>query len=322
MFENVFLAGCLTLIQNHASITELPRLITDKRYRDGLLANVSDPQVVHFFRATFDRLAVRDQLDQAQSSLRRVFLLTFSPVLRYSLGQSTNALDFRQFIDDGVSVIYDLGGLDEETQRFLGSLLSVGYEVAAKSRSDLAPERRRPHHLILDEFVRFSAQSEETFSNILSETRKYGLFLTLAHQTWSQVSERLSGALQNTDTIAFKLGRSDAEWMAKRLTKFHPLEIKHEVEEHGERSHPVFFNIPEQFERMTAELEQLPKRTAFARINGHVTRFKTLTVPPSVVDLTALKEREALSLMQPRDLVVPAVDRLSEVDDQPPPRVA
>lgn len=326
MFENVFLAGCLTLIQSRLPITHLPRLITDKPFRDQLLLNVSDPQVVHFFKATFDRLAVKDQLDQAQSSLRRIFLLTFSPTLRYSLGQEGNALDFRRLMDEGVSVIYDLGGLDEETQKFLGSLLMVGHEVAAKSRSDMSPHLRKPYHLILDEFVRFSAQSEETLANILSETRKYGLFLTMAHQTWSQVSERLSGALQNTDTIAFKLGRSDAKWMAERLTRFQPMEVKHEVEdEHAhERTHPIFYNIPEQFEQMTGELENLHPREAFARIGGKVTKFKTATVKPPTIspgELAHLKEREAESLMVPRDQVVPIVDQMPEVEERrPPPR--
>lgn len=323
MFENVFLAGCLTLIQNKLPITHLPRLITDKSFRDALLVRVTDPQVVHFFRATFDRLNVRDQLDQAQSSLRRIFLLTFSPTLRYSLGQTANALNFRRLMDEGISVIYDLGGLDEETQRFLGSLLTVGYEVAAKSRSDMAHRLRKPYHLVLDEFVRFSAQSEETLSNILSETRKYGLSLTMAHQTWSQLSSRISGALQNTDTIAFRLGRNDAEWMAKRFVKYEPLEVKHEVEEHGERSHPIFWNIPEQFEVMTTELENLAPRHAYARIGGSVTAFHTATVKPPPIspgELALLKEREAQALMTPRELVVPIVDVMPDVTEPPPRR--
>jgi hypothetical protein len=99
-----------------------------------------------------------------ESTLNRMALLTFSPTLRYSLGQQENALDFRQHLDDGVSVIYNLGGLDEETQRFLGALLLVGYEAAALSRASLAPEARKPWHLIVDEFSLFSARSEMTLS--------------------------------------------------------------------------------------------------------------------------------------------------------------
>src|SRR5213075_2118540 len=98
-----------------------------------------------------------------ESTLNRVALLTFSPTLRYSLGQPENVLDFRRLMDDGVSVVFNLGGLDEETQRFLGCLLTVGFEVAALSRADIPEEQRRPYLLILDEFSMFSSASEESF---------------------------------------------------------------------------------------------------------------------------------------------------------------
>jgi hypothetical protein len=56
----------------------------------------------------------------------------------------------------------------------------------------MVEELRTPYHLVLDEFASFSAQSEETLARVLSLTRKYGLFCVLAHQTFSQLSSRLS----------------------------------------------------------------------------------------------------------------------------------
>src|SRR5262249_40256862 len=50
-----------------------------------------------------------------------------------------------------------LGGLDAQTQRLLGCLLTVGFETAALSRADLPPWRRSAYHLIIDEFSQFSA---------------------------------------------------------------------------------------------------------------------------------------------------------------------
>jgi hypothetical protein len=50
------------------------------------------------------------------------------------------------------------------------------------SRAELpAPERTGTHHLVLDEFSDFTAQSEEALSRILSQTRKYGLFVVMAY---------------------------------------------------------------------------------------------------------------------------------------------
>lgn len=194
-FEYIVLASVVVLVENQLPMTALPNLLTDKQYREQLLTRVSDPQVVHFFHDRFGHWG-RDAPLMIESTLRRVFLLSFSPTLRYSLGQQENILNFRALMDNrNVSVICDLGGLDEQTQRFLGCLLTVGFEVAALSRADIPEHERTQCHLILDEFSQFSAQSEEALSRVLSLARKYGLFLTMAHQTWSQLSKRLLGAI-------------------------------------------------------------------------------------------------------------------------------
>jgi hypothetical protein len=208
--ENILLAGAEILVEAGLPITRMPDLLGDKDYRDKVLASVRDEEVKRFFRLRFDQLG-RSALQLSESTLRRIFLLTFAPVLRYSLGQSENLLDFRRFMDENVSVIYDLGGVQNpDARRLLGCLITVGYELAAMSRVDVAPgfAQRRQHHLILDEFAEYVAQSEEALTRILALCRKYGLYLTLAHQTWSQASQRLRGALQNAGVeIAFKLGQ-------------------------------------------------------------------------------------------------------------------
>jgi len=307
-FENILLAGSLVLIQNGGALTDLPRLLTDKAYRDALLRQVTDANVVGFFRERFDRWG-REAPTMIESTLRRVFLLTFSPALRYSLGQQDNVLDFRELMDSGVSTIFNLSGLDEETQRLIGCLLTVSFEVAALSRADIPVERRRRHHLIIDEFSQFSAQTEEALARVLSLARKYGLFLTLAHQTWSQVNARLQGALQNAVDIAFRLGRDDAEWAAPRFGHFDPLSIKHEVPDpyQVDRTHPVFYSVQETFEGWTQALMELPRRHAFVRVGNHTARIKTQAfhVKASEVALKQITERYASKLLTGRESSIP-----------------
>lgn len=300
-FENILLAGTLVLVQNRLALTALPKLLTDREYRDRLLANVSDVDVVDFFRGRFDHWG-RDAATMIESTLRRVFLLTFSPTLRASLGNERNILDFRRLMDDGVSVIFNLGGLDEDTQRLLGCLLTVGFEVAALSRADTPEELRRRYHLIIDEFSQFSAQSEESLARVLSLARKYGLALTLAHQTWSQVNGRLQGALQNAVEVAFRLGRSDAEWAAPRFGRFDPYAIKHEVADPNQiwRTHPVYFNVQETFEGWTQALTDLEPREAYVRIGKKTAKIRSLSVPkPNTTadDLQSVTARYAESLL-------------------------
>jgi hypothetical protein len=326
LFENVMLASTLTLIENNLSITEAPRLITDRSYRDMLLSQVSDQQVVHFFKASFDNLRPVDQLDQAQSSLRRLFLLTFSETLRYSLGQPDNALDFRQLMDEGISVVFNLGGLDADTQRFLGCLITVGYENAALSRADTFPWKRTPYHLSMDEFSMFSPTSENGLARILSLTRKYNLSLGMAHQTFSQISERIRGALGNTMRIAFRLQPDDAAWMAQQIGEYDPFEIKHVVSDEGvqDRSHPVFYTVQESYERLRTMLKSLSERHAVVKTGHGYREIETLRVPPAKTpqrELTALKESFAQRLLTSRQRAIEIVDGHPAALETNPPNI-
>jgi hypothetical protein len=303
-FENILLAGSLVLVQNELPLTALPRLLSDANYRGQLLGRVTDGDVVDFFHSRFDRWGRETPL-MVESTLRRLFLLTFSPTLKGSLGHSENALNFRELMDGGVSIIFNLGGLDEDTQRLLGCLITVGFEVAALSRAEIPEQQRRQYHLIIDEFSQFSAQSEESLARVLSLARKYGLYLTLAHQTWSQVNARLQGALQNAVTVAFKLGRSDAEWAAPRFGRFDPYALKHEVADQAqvERTHPVYFNLQETFEGWAQALVDLEPREAFVRVGKRTSRVKSLTVARprcTSAELRAVTDRYAELILRPR----------------------
>ena len=146
-------------------------------------------------------------------------------------------------MDSGTSVIITLALRELEASRLLGCLLTVGYEQAALSRAD--QEHRRSHHLIVDEFHSFTTQSTQAFASMLSQSRKFGLYLCAAHQFWGQANQHLQDALQNTGIeVVFNVGRTDAEYTAKQLSRIDPLQVKHEVEDEYavEKTHPVFYN--------------------------------------------------------------------------------
>jgi type IV secretory pathway TraG/TraD family ATPase VirD4 len=116
-------------------------------------------------------------------------------------------------------LIVDLGNCDEEeTQRLLGSLIVTGLEQAARSRKNQTV--RPPFYCFIDEFQDFCSNDggEKSFSRILSECRKYGLFLHIAHQTLGQLGERIASALGNVGIKAvFVVDREDAEILAKKI---------------------------------------------------------------------------------------------------------
>lgn len=295
--EQIVLASSLTLIQNQLPITLMERLLTDAPLREHLLDQVRDAEVVAFFRTRYNGFGRRAGL-LTESASRRAFLMSFSPALRYCLGQAENRLNLRALMDAGVSLLFDLSGLDEDTQRFLGCLITVGFEVAALARADQPAVTRRPYHLMIDEFAQFSATSETALERVLALTRKYGLTLTLAHQTWSQVRKQVAGALQNALLIAFRLGPDDAAWAATRLGVFDPYRVKRMTG----RGEPVYLSLTEQRFQLQQEAQALPVSEAFVRLGDVTRRLRALQAPPSRASreqLLRVKERYAQLLLTP-----------------------
>jgi len=281
-FANIALAGILTLIANGLTLVDLPRLLTNSDFRNQLLANVTDPELLSFWEDRYQRWG-REQPLMIESILNKVTAFTFNPYLRVILGAKENRLNFRELMDEGKVLIVDLGRCDGETRRLLGSLIVTGLEQAALSRKDQA-EDRRPFYFYVDEFQDFSANegSAKTFAQILSECRKFGLHLTLAHQTLTQLGVRMRGALGNVQTkIVFGVEREDAEIMAKKLFSVNGEEVKHEVKDEWqqERTHPVFYSLAEQWEKAVAHIQNLRGRAALVKAPGRgVAQIRTINV--------------------------------------------
>jgi hypothetical protein len=296
MHDILVLNGTKVLISNGYPLPSLYYLLTNKDFRDTLLMRETDSDVVGFFKNQFDKLNVQEQVTQAGSVLRRVQLLCFDPILKYSLGQDNIVLPFRQIMDRGQTVIINLALDNADARRLYGCLLTVFYEQAALSRSDMPSEARTSHHMFIDEFSQFTSQSEEALSRTLSETRKYNLHGIFAHQNWPQASMELKGALLNVGfEVVFALGRTDAEYSAPMIGSINPEKVKHIVRDEKmiDRTHPVFSPIPEQREIGVQDLVDLPKAHAYLKQRGkRAVEFKTSNIEDPDVDPLLLAEIE------------------------------
>ena len=288
-FANIVTASVLTLVANKQTLVELPRLLTDAGYRARLLENIEDPELRSFWQDRYEKWG-RETPVMIESVLNKVTAFTLNPQLRLILGASENRLNFRKIMDEGKVLLADLGRCDIETRRLLGSLIVTGLEQAARLRKDDKSERS-PYYFCIDEFQDFSANDggAQTLAQILSESRKFGLHLTLAHQTLAQLNERMRGALGNIQLkIIFGVSRHDAEILATLLFVVNGEEIKHVVRDinQQERSHPVFYSLQEEWEKSIQSLQNLPSRVAFVRNVGRtrVARIKTITVEHDVRD--------------------------------------
>lgn len=292
IFNNLIDAAAKVLIANGLSLAALHDVLTVKDYRDRLLEKLDDPVVVSYFRNFFDNLGERERAVQAGSTIRRAYDLNSSPVLRWSLGAPDNVLQFREILDSGRSVIFNLGKLrDLDTRRLLGSLIMHGYEMAAMSRdpSNPGPE----HRLIVDEAGLFMAQSAATFSEILDQLRKYRLFMTTAFQSLAQAPPRFAGALGNCRVkMVFRISRADAELLARELGEIDPYRVKAEAA--SPTSNPTFMDASFQWEEWMRALTTLKVRQALVQIDDQPTvLMKTAEIPELQVDEGEIQEARA-----------------------------
>ena len=95
------------------------------------------------------------------------------------------------------------------------------FQELALSRQELSKEARTPFFLYADEFQNFITPSLES---LLTGARKYGLGLTLAHQTLAQLSSlpKVESALfGNAHTrIVFRVGEADARKLSEGFSFF------------------------------------------------------------------------------------------------------
>lgn len=256
-FVNIALASLLALIEAKKSLVDLPIMMTDKPFRDRVLAAVRDPHVVEFFRNRYDTWGKGFTIE---SVLNKATAFTLNPHLRRCLGTTKNALDFRHIMDAGKVFIANLGNCDDETRRLIGSLITTGLEQAATTRS----EDRKHFYLYLDEFQDFCANDggSQTLAQILSECRKYNLHIHLAHQTLGQIQSRVESALGNVGIkVVFALDYEDAKVLAHKLFVDYTGNIK--------------------WEDATALIQRLRFQTAFVKSRSRrLVRMHTLQVKP------------------------------------------
>ena len=294
-FANIATAAILTLIANKLTLVEMPRLLTDQEFRDALLANVQDVEVLGFWRGRYEKWGRETPL-MVESLLNKVTAFTMNPQLRLLLGAGENRLNFRRIMDEGQVLLVDLGRCDAETRRLVGSLIVTGLEQAARSRKDIRDERR-PFYFCIDEFQDFCANdgAAQTLAQILSECRKFGLHLTLAHQTLAQINERMKGALGNIQLkIIFGTSRQDAEILAKHLFQVTGEKVKFAIRDSRQSggNRPIFYSLQEEWERSIRRVQQLKPRTAYVSRPGGkgVTQIQTMTIRHAGVSGEALEQ--------------------------------
>jgi len=202
-----------------ATLLMLPRLLIDDAFRSRIVEqHVADPIVRSFWVNEYAGYSAGFRTEAIAPIQNKVGKFLMVPSLRNMIAQPSSTITLRRLMDDGAIIVCNLskGSLGESTAHLLGALMTTTLAQAALSRADRPASARPVFHLYVDEFQSFATDS---FALILSEARKYGLTLTLAHQYLSQLPDRLrSAAFGNAGSIiACRCGAEDAAILATQI---------------------------------------------------------------------------------------------------------
>lgn len=204
-----------------ATLLSIPRMYTDDSYRAKVVDNITDPSVGAFWKKEFASWTDRYRQEALPSILNKVGQFTSNPLVRNIIGQERSSFDFRKVMDERKILLVNLsiGQVGEANANLLGSMITTKLFLAGMSRADLSKSALKgmPNfYLYIDEFQNLA---NDSFADILSQSRKYKLNLTLAHQYIEQMPETVRAAVfGNVGTmITFRIGATDAEIFEKEF---------------------------------------------------------------------------------------------------------
>lgn len=220
--EHILRFSLLTLLEYpKSSLLDIPKLLTNREFRKIVLQNAKREELKDFWLSQFEKYSSWQRQEAVSPILNKIGHFLASIPLRNIVGQRENSFDLRKVMDEGKILIANLakGEIGEDASSLLGAMMVTKIQLAALSRADLKEDERRPFYLYVDEIHNFLTLS---FTDILSESRKYGLNLILAHQYIEQLDEKIRSAIfGNVGTIiSFRVGAEDAKILAR---EFYPV---------------------------------------------------------------------------------------------------
>lgn len=217
--EYVLRNATLTLLERDGStLLDLTLLLSDEEFRRNYIAKVTNPFLRRFWADEFNTLSSTKQTEVVSPILNKVGQFLSVPLIRNIVSQPQSGFSPRWIMDNKKIFLANLskGKIGEDVSEMLGSLLVSKFQLDVMSRATIEPEKREPYRLYVDEFQNFATDS---FSDIFSEARKYGLGLVIAHQYINQVSTQLMDAIMgNVGNMAvFHIGSTDAKMLAPNI---------------------------------------------------------------------------------------------------------
>lgn len=196
------------LTQENATLFTVYDLINNPTYRKKVIATLEDDNLKHFWRNEFGKAGGMQRVKMAAGITAKIGRFLFSASAKRILEQQKSTIDFDDIINNHKILVcnFSKGLLGEDTSELFGIMVLAKLQLASLRRARLQQSERTPFYLYVDEFQNFATMS---FVQMLSESRKYKLFLTMAEQSTSQQDDQrmVNIILANVGTvICFRTG--------------------------------------------------------------------------------------------------------------------
>lgn len=279
--EELLRNGLIALAEAGLTLVDLPSFLTSDEFRGDVLKKVSNPTARDYFLDRFNLLTTRGKIGWMEPVMNKLDAFLSDDRIRQIFSFTQSSFNLREVLDRGKILLINLDkGRLKDASDLLGSLLMAQLVMTTFSRSNIPPSQRRPFYLYVDEFQDFATDS---FSVVLSEARKYGLSLTMAHQTLSQIPIKLRDLILGNCGIQvyFRVSRKDAQVLAKEAFEYYGRKVK-DVWVSRRSSGHRYWSYAEEWEQNIAELQNLPPRCCYVKhkIEGGMIPIYTPEIEP------------------------------------------
>ena len=151
--------------------------------------------------------------DSTREALRNRFqsLINIPTIKQFTCGRST--IDLPKLIDEKKVIVFNLSvsGASKNATRVIGQFITALVQGYAMRRENIYKNPKTPIHFFADECQYFVSGTTE---EILGESRKYGLYLTLATQRTDQVGAKILDAILGNVGL-FLVGKNRGKTVTK-----------------------------------------------------------------------------------------------------------
>jgi len=226
--QDYFRNACFLLMDQEegGTLVDIMRVFTDEAFAESKIRNIKNPVIAARRNKTYKKMGEREKAEIIPFLQAKFWPFTTWVYVRNVIWQPKPEFNIADAMNSKKIILCNLskGLAGEINSQLIGRMITMQIKIAALQRAAIAEEDRVPFFLYIDEFQNYVSKSIES---VLSEARKYRLWLVVAHQYIEQLKQSwMSGSIDLSTAIfgniwtifSLKVGAPDAEFLEKEFS--------------------------------------------------------------------------------------------------------